>query len=169
MDEFELGPKMRALTDRQRLFVMELVQDPTISGAEAARRAGYSDSSQAAKVVACNLRQDKRIIEAMHELAGRRLRGVALKAAHRVDQMLDSKDERVVLKAALGVFDRVGFGAQSTVNVNQTTTDLSGKAIMDKIAALGERLGVDTTMLLGRPQAPSAPVVDAEFSEVKDG
>lgn len=158
---------MRALTERQRLFVLELVMDPTLSGAEAARRAGFSDVSEGAKVRACMMRQDKKIIDAMHEMAGRRLHAVALKAIHRIDEALDSEDGRLRLKSALGVMDRVGYGAQSTINLHQTTMDLSGKAIMERIRALADKLGVDQGRLLGGPAGPDP--VDAEFSEVKDG
>lgn len=160
--DYELGPKMRALTERQRAFVVELVLDPMLSHAEAARRAGYSDSSEAAKVTGHRLAHDQRIIDAMHEQAGRRLRALSMKALHRVEQMMDDEDGKTVLKAALGVLDRVGFGAQQNININQTVTDQSGKAIMDRIRALADKLGVDKGKLLG------APVVDAEFTEVKD-
>lgn len=161
--EYELGPKMSALTDRQRAFVLELVMDPLLSRAEAARRAGYSDTSEAAKVTGHRLAHDQRIIDAMHEQAGKRLWSISLKAAHRVDQMIDSEDDKIALKAAVAVLDRTGFGAQQNININQHVTDNSGKAIMDRIRALAERLGVDEGRLL------KAPTLDGEFSEVKDG
>jgi len=166
-DDFEFGPKMRALTERQRLFVLELVMDPLLSKSEAARRAGYSDLSEGAKVTAHRLIHDQRIIDAMHEQAGRRLWSLSMKAVHRIEQMLDSEDGKTVLKGALGVLDRVGFAAQQNININQTVTDQSGKAIIDRIRALANKHGLDPQLLLSNK--PAAPVVDAEFSEVKDG
>jgi hypothetical protein len=141
--EYEFGPKMRALTDKQRAFVMVLVEDPLLSRAEAARIAGYSDSSEAAKVSASRLMHDTKIIEALHEQAGKRLWSISLKAAHRVDQMLDSEDEKVVLKAAVSVLDRVGFGAQQNININQTTTDRTGVGMLERIRALAAANGID--------------------------
>lgn len=166
-DEYELGPKMLALSEKQRRFVLELVADPLLSRAEAARRAGYSDVADGAKVRAHGLIHDQRIIDAMHEQAGKRLWALSMKAAHRVDQMLDSDDEKIALKAAVAVLDRTGFGAQQNININQTVRDESSKAILGRIEALADRLGVPVAGLLG--QKPAAPVVDGEFSEVKDG
>lgn len=158
---------MLALSERQRRFVLELVADPLMSKAEAARLAGYSDSSEGAKVTGHRLIHDQRIIDALHEQAGKRLWAISMKAAHRVDQMLDSEDDKVVLKAAVAVLDRTGFGAQQNININQTVRDESSKAILKRIEALADRLGVPVAGLLGAKQA--APVVDGEFSEVADG
>lgn len=166
VSEFEFGPKMQALTDRQRVFVLALVEDPLMSRAEAARVAGYSDSSEAAKVSAHRLMHDNRVIEALHEQAGKRLWSISLKAAHRVDQMLDSEDDKVALKAAVSVLDRVGFGAQQNININQTVRDESAKGLEDRIrraAAALLKLGSNPGELLGLPEP-----VDAEFSEVKN-
>lgn len=164
-DEWELGPKMLALSERQQRFVLELVADPLMSRAEAARLAGYSDASEGAKVTAHRLMHDQRIIDALHEQAGKRLWAISMKAAHRVDQMLDSKDDKVVLKAAVAVLDRTGFGAQQNINIHQTVRDESSKGILQRIEALADRLGVPVAGLLGAGKA-ARPVVEGEFSEV---
>jgi phage terminase small subunit len=161
--EFEFGPKMRALTEKQRAFVMVMVEFPGMSGAEAARTAGYSDAGEGAKVRACMMLQDKKIVEAVNEQAGKRLWAISLKAANRVEQLINSEDEAVALRAGLAVLDRVGHAPQQNININQTVTDQSGKALMERIAALAHRHGLDPAKLLGRP------VVDVEFSEVKSG
>lgn len=163
-DEFEMGPKMLALTEKQKRFVLELVADPLMSRSEAARLAGYSDSSEAAKVTAHRLMHDQRIIDAMHEQAGKRLWAISMKAAYRVDQMLDSEDDKVVLKAAVAVLDRTGFGAQQNININQTVRDESGKAILNRIEALADRLGVPVAGLLGA--RPSAPAIEGRFTVI---
>lgn len=162
-DEWELGPKMLALSERQQRFVLELVADPLLSRAEAARLAGYSDVAEGAKVTGHRLMHDQRIIDALHEQAGKRLWAISMKAAYRVEQMLDSDDERVALKAAVAVLDRTGFGAQQNININQTVRDESSKGILKRIEVLADRLGVPAAGLLG------PPVVEGQFSEVKDG
>jgi len=162
-EQFEFGPKMRVLTEKQRAFVMAMVEFPGQSHAESARMAGYSDHKERAKVTACLLLQDKKIIEAIQEQAGKKMWAISLKAAGRVEQLIDSDDPAVALKAALSTLDRVGIAPQQTINVNQHMTDDSGKAILERIAALSQRLGIPV------PQLLSKPVVDAEFSEVKDG
>lgn len=162
--EFEFGPKMRVLTERQRAFVMLMVEFPGMSGAEAARRAGYSDVSEGAKVRACNMLQDKKIVEALQEQAGKKLWAISLKAAGRVEQLIDSDDEAVALRAAGMVLDRVGHGASQNINIHQTVTDQSGAAIMERIKALAEKHGLDSAKLLGKPVQP---VIEGEFSEVE--
>lgn len=158
---------MLALTERQRRFVLELVADPLLSRAEAARRAGYSDHLERAKVTGHHLIHDQRVIDAMHEQAGKRLWAISMKAALRVDQMLDSADEKVALKAAVAVLDRTGFPAQQNINVHQTVRDEGSGAILKRIEALADRLGVPVAGLL--TAKPAEPVVDAEFSEVEGG
>lgn len=166
-DEPELGPKMRALNERQRAFVMAVIEQPGITQGEAARRAGYSASSDGLlRKTGHFLAHDERVIAAIHEVAGQRMRSSSLLAADVLVGLLGSGDEKVQLKAAGMLLDRVGFGAQQNININQHVTDNSGKAIMDRIAALADKLGLDKGRLLG---APAAPVLDAEFSEVKDG
>lgn len=163
-DQFEFGPKMRALSDKQRAFVMAMVEFPGVSNAEAARMAGYSDKAEGAKVVACRLMQDKKVVEALHEQAGKRLWAISLKAAARVDQLIDSEDDTVALKASLSILDRVGHAPQQNINVHQHVTDNSGKAIMERIHALAAKHGLDAQKLLSKPAA-----IDVEFSEVKYG
>lgn len=164
-DDHEFGPAMAALTERQRGFVLAMVETPGCSHAQAARRAGYSDASEGAKVRGFYLAHNPAVQAAIREEAGRRLNSLSLVAAN-VMMMVMLDDEAPLkekLKAASAVLDRTGFGAAQTINVNKTTTDRTGKAIMERIAALSQKLGVDATKLLSTGQPA---VVDAEFSEV---
>src|SRR5258708_6336252 len=131
--EFEFGPKMSVLTEKQRAFVMVMVEFPGTTGAEAARMAGYSDASEAAKVRACQMLQDQKIIEAIQEQAGKKLWAISLKAAGRLEILIDSDDDAVALKASGMVLDRTGLAAAQNININQTVTDNSGKAVMERI------------------------------------
>lgn len=160
-DEAELGPKMRALTERQRAFVLAVIEHPGITQGKAAELAGYQNSPGGYRVTGHMLSHDERVIAAIHEVAGQRMRSQSLLAATVLTQLLGSEDEKIALKAAGMLLDRVGFGAQQNININQTVTDNSGKAIMDRIKALASKHGMDAKRLLG------APVVEAEFSEVK--
>jgi len=163
-DDSDYGPAMAALSERQRSFVMALIEFPGITQAEAARRAGYSDASEGAKVRGHYLAHSPAVLAAMREEAGKRLNSSSLMAANVLltlltDEGVEPKDR---IKAAGMLLDRSGFGAAQTINVNKTTTDHSGKAIMERIQQLAQKHGLDPMKLLGAP----APV-DAEFSEVK--
>lgn len=162
-EEYEFGPKMRVLTEKQRAFVMAHVEFPLLSAAEHARMAGYSDAGEACKVAACRMLQDKKIVEAIQEQAGKKLWAISLKAAGRVEQMIDCDDPAIALKAALSVLDRVGHAPQQNININQHVTDNSGKALMERIQALAVKHGLDPQKLLTKP------VIEGEFSEVKSG
>lgn len=165
-DDEDFGPAMAALSERQRSFVMALIEFPGITQAEAARRAGYSDVADGAKVRGHYLAHNPAVQAAIREEAGKRLNSSSLMAANTLlailtDEGVDAKDR---IKAAGMLLDRSGFGAAQTINVNKTTTDRTGKAIMERIAALSQKLGVDANRLLG----PAPPVVEVEFSEVKE-
>jgi hypothetical protein len=168
-DEGEYGPKMAALSERQRRFVEIMIEQPAITRHKAVELAGYQNSNPEGaghRVTAHRLMHDDRILAALHEQAGRRLRSHSLMAADALVGLLASDDPKIQLKAAVMLLDRVGFGAQQNININQTVTDNSGKAIMERIRALADKHGVPMQQLLG---APAKPVVDAEISEVKDG
>ncbi len=155
---------MAALSERQRKFVLAMLLIPGCSHARAAREAGYSDVKEGAKVRGHYAAHNPRIQEAIREEARRRLDGLSVIAANvMMDAMLDPKvPTRDKLKAAGAVLDRTGFAAVQKIDV--TRKDESGVAVLDQIRQLAEKLGLPVQALLGRP---AAPVVDAEFSEVK--
>lgn len=164
-DEEEYGPAMAAISEKQRGFVMAMIEFPGITFADAARRAGYSDVADGAKVRGHYAAHNPAVQAAIREEAGKRLNASSLTAANVLmtlltDEAVDAKDR---IKAAGMLLDRSGFGAAQTINVNKTVTDRSGNAIMERIKQLAEKHGLDPQRLLG------APVVDAEFSEVKNG
>ena len=167
-DDPEYGPEMAALTEKQRAFVMAMIEFPGITQGDAARRAGYipSGSEGALRVAGHHCAHNPAVQAAIRAEAGKRLNSSSLMAANVLlglltDEGVEAKDR---IKAAGMLLDRSGFGAAQTINVNKTTTDRTGKAIMERIAALSQKLGVDASRLL----APASPVVDGEFSEVVD-
>lgn len=155
---------MAALSERQRAFVMAMIEFPGITQAKAAIRAGYRNSPGGMKVQGHYLAHHLGVQAAIREEAGKRLNSAALTAANVLVGFLTDKevDPKERIKAAGMLLDRSGFGAAQTINVNKTTTDRTGKAIMERIAALAQKHGLDAGKLLGAP-------ADAEFSEVKDG
>ena len=164
--EEELGPAMSALTVKQRGFVMAMIEFPGISHSEAARRAGYADLSEAAKVRGYDCAHNPAVQMAIREEAGRRLNSLSLTAANvmmmvMMDPAAPLKEK---LKAASAVLDRTGFGAAQTINVNKTVTDRSGTAVLARLKELASKHGFDPMKLLSDETA----VVEAEFSEVKE-
>lgn len=150
-DDVEYGPAMQALNERQRKFVLAMLEIPGCSHAKAARVAGYSDVKAGAKVRGHYAAHNPKIQEAIREEARRRLDGLSVIAANvMMDAMLDPKvPTKDKLKAASAVLDRTGFAAAQNINVNKTVTDNSGKALMERLEKAAALLGIDPAALLG--------------------
>jgi phage terminase small subunit len=166
IEEPEYGPAMMALTDLQRRFVLAMLEIPGCSHARAAREAGYSDASEAAKVRGHYCAHNPAVQAALREEAGKRLNGLSVIAANvMMDIMLDEDgDPKTKLKAASAVLDRTGFAAVQKIDV--TRKDESATAVLDQIQRLSQKLGIPVRQLLTKP---AAAVVDGEFTEVSDG
>lgn len=164
-DDHEYGPAMSALNERQRAFVMAMIEFPGITQAKAAKLAGYQNSPGGLKVHGHYCAHHPAVQAAMREEAEKRINSGSLLAASVLLKMLtDSKVEaKDRIKAAGMLLDRSGFGAAQTINVNKTVTDRTGPAMLERIRALAAANGLDAVKLLG------GNVVDGEFSEVKDG
>lgn len=154
-DDREYGPAMQALNERQRAFVMAMIEVPGCSHAAAARRAGYSDHLDAAKVRGHYCAHHPAVQAAIREEAGKGLNAASLTAASVLLAMLtdDKVEPKDRIRAAGMLLDRSGFGAAQTINVNKTTSDRTGKAIMERITALAGKHGLDPMKLL-EPDEP---------------
>lgn len=150
-DASEYGPAMAALNERQRRFVLAMLDIPGCSHARAAREAGYSNVADGSKVRGHYAAHHPGVQAAIREEAGKRLNGLSVIAANvMMDVMLDEDvDAKTKLKAAAAVLDRTGFAAAQNINVNKTVTDNSGRAVMERIARAAAALGIDPAQLLG--------------------
>lgn len=142
---------MAALNERQRAFVMAMIEYPGITQGRAAEIAGYSASSDGLlRKTGHFLAHNPAVQVAIRAEAGKRLNSASLTAATVLmtlltDEKIEPKDR---IKAAGMLLDRSGFGAAQTINVNKTTTDRTGKAIMERIVALASKHGLDPQVLL---------------------
>lgn len=112
---------MLALRERERRFVWaylcNAMTDGRENGAQAARDAGYSDVAGGAKVRAHDLLHRDVILDAMNEVAGRELRGLAIPAVVALGKLIEKSDHQDHRKAIEMVLDRVGHGARVGVDV----------------------------------------------------
>ena len=142
-----LGPKMSALTEKQRRFVWAYFLTGG-EGAEAARQAGYSDTGEAAKVRACTLLQQDTILQAMHEVAWKSLRGLTLLATVKLERLLRKDDSPDQAKAIFGVLNRTGLGEKmlvehhhtGSIELNHTDAALEALAYLKSMAVPREKL-----------------------------
>lgn len=161
-----MGPAMRALNEKQRIFVSALA---VYGGeqSEAYRAAGYevtNDNSAAA--AASRLARSDGIVAAIKEEAIRRLDSSPMLAVSTLVELASYKnpDDKVRLKAANSILDRVGGFAGKTEHQIIIKDDRTTQELIDFIKHTAVANGLDPAALLGLP-APRN-VVDAEFSEV---
>lgn len=115
----DLGPKMLACSDLERRFIWAYLMNGG-DGAAAARAAGYSDVAEGAKVRAHECLQRDRVIEAMHEVSWKSMRGLSLAAVAETARILRQGTDADRLKAAFGILNRTGFGEKTTVQHHHT-------------------------------------------------
>ncbi len=156
----EYGPAFSQLTEKQKRFVLAMASDPFGSHAEWARNAGYSDVAEGARVSAHRLMQNERIQAATLEVAKGNLQtvGPALATAVLLEIAAD-RNHRDQMRAAELIANRVGL--HETQEIHVTHSNLTGQALLDRLAEVAARLGMDPVKLIG------ANVIEGEAEEVK--
>lgn len=118
-DDLELGPKMGACSLMERKFVWAYLQNGG-NGRQAALTAGYSDVKEGAKVRGSELLHRDRVIQALHEVAWKSMRGLSLVAVLQTENILRHGSPADRLKAAFGILNRTGFGERMQVEHHHT-------------------------------------------------
>ena len=158
------GPAMRALpTDRQRRFVIALLELGSMNHKRAVAMAGYNGDDNTLAVTAHRLFHDDQVQAAVHEEATRRLSSAKIMAVSKLLEIADTAPEpKDRLKAVGMILNRVGMHEKTEHHV--TTQDLSrtDEAMIERIKSLAGKLGLDQRALLGE-----AGVIDAEYTEVE--
>src|SRR5260370_19861958 len=159
IDEELLGPQMKALTVRRRAFVMAMFKNPFGSRTDWAKAAGYSDASQACKVKAHQAYHNPKVQAAIAEY-GRTLigtEGVVL-AIHGLLNIARNGEHPQHSREVEMILNRTGFAEKQQIEV--VHRDLTGDALMERIAGLAERYGLDTRKLLGPDASRERKVIE---------
>jgi phage terminase small subunit len=162
--DYELGPAMRKLNERQRAFVFAMLQFGTKNNTRAAIAAGYKENpndSNAICVTAYWLAHHPGVQEAIMEEAEKRLKAGAIMAVNHLLEIADdtSADKKDRLKAVEMILNRSGLHAKTEHKVAVTHTDATSDEMIKRIELLAGNLGLDAKKLLGN-------CVDAEYVEV---
>ncbi len=138
--EIELGPKMQALPERERKFVwFYLTNEGPPNGAQAARDAGYSDSSEGAKVRAHALLHRERVILALEEVGKKAFRGLLGPAVKATAAMIADPKHSDHAKTVSATLSRLGLVERSGVDVSvsgEITVNHTDAALNDLRALL---------------------------------
>jgi phage terminase small subunit len=162
--EGEFGPAMQALNDRQRAFVIALLETPNITHKAAAGLAGYSPGKGNHQAIqGYKLFHDDRIQAALKEEAERRLHSVtALAVSVVADIALNSVDEKNRLKAAGMILNRTGFHETSEHKITTKNVSQTDEAMIERLKDLAKQLNIPEGALL-----KEAGVVDVTYTEVR--
>ncbi len=172
MDEVaDYGPKMRALTERQRRFVVVRAQQPHLAQWKMAELAGYAGGEEVCKVIASNLFDRKDIVEALFEYAGHAMRANAFLAAQVLIEIASNKEAggAMRLKAATALLDRVGLGVQVQQEIRVEHTDRTGAALMERIRELAKKHGMDAQKLLAGQVSRETKLIEAKAEDADGG
>jgi hypothetical protein len=157
----ELGQAMRALTEKQRRFVLAYCEYPHATGTDLARMAGYAqkEGSRIWSKTASKMLRDPGIIAAIHEVLSKTYRGRG--AAIAQDVMLTIAKDRKhpkQLQAALALADRGGFAAAFEQKLTVEHRDQTSEAILGRISLALKRLGLDDPVRLAIEQKLGKPM-----------
>lgn len=158
-----LGPAMRVLNERQRMFVCALA----IYGGDqqsAYRCAGYAvTNDNSAQAASSRLANSAPVVEAIKEEALRRLDSSSMLAVSTLVELAGIKntDNKVRLNAANSLLDRIGGFAGKTEHKIVIKDDRTTAELIDFIKQTALANGLDPVKLLGGPS-----VIDADYEEV---
>jgi hypothetical protein len=170
----EWGPKMAALNERQRKFVLALFADDCPEegdgqGIWAAERAGYGNSdgtstSKVLGVIASRLLASDDVKRAIVEVGSGEYFAILPRKVRAVKHILRNKNHRDYARVAMAGIDRI-VPLETTHHLSiEDRRGPSPEAIervIQKIGQLCERFGL--------PARGSAPVIEADFHVVGDG
>jgi|SRR5579859_2843374 len=157
----DFGPKMQALSERERTFVVAWFH--TGSREKATMLAGYAHSSDnVLRNAAWRVWHRPRVQEAIREFAaGSVLMGGVPSALHAILEIAQTPGHKDQAKAAAMILDRTGFHPM-TESKSTVVHEVSGSERMRKFIAAAKALGKDPKELLGQ----MSDVTDAEFEEI---
>jgi hypothetical protein len=159
----ELGPAMRALNVRQRLFVEALLMQGNADQHRAAAAAGYTGTDEVLRSTGSRLARDDKVRAAIHEESIRRMESAAILATSVLVEIAGDSMHKDRLKASLAILDRVGLHATTEHKVTVKKEDDADK--IRAICLLADKLGLDKKILLGQ----AGVVIDAEFVDISPG
>lgn len=160
---------MKALSPPQRRFAMAAVMFPFAKDWQIAKAAGYAERSNGSLRVAAHRNfHDEGVLAAIRECADKEVRSTAMLGVATIKKIARRDEHRDQFKAAVWLAGMNDFAVAQNINVKQTVTDKTGAAMMERFEALARKHGLDPAKLLEDRQGLPV-VVDAEFSEVKDG
>ena len=148
--EYDWGPAMAALTDKQRMYVLAMASDPFGNPTQWAKAAGYSDVKEGAKVRGHELSHHPGVDAAIKEYSRQALGTLGpMMATAGLLRIAEKPDHPDHFKALLAIANRVGMNETTEHHVMVQHMDLRGDALLEKIRGLALKHGLDASKLIG--------------------
>ena len=171
MDEdlSDYGPRMLALNELQRRYVLAVVDNPSITHWKAAEAAGYGVGGEAStdqkrrdnqRAIGSRLAKNPRVIAAMHEEMGKRLQIGGMIGIMGLIALAKQPAHKFHVRACEALADRAGFVAVQRHEVKVQEVAPSREAMEVRVRELCGMLGIDPGRLLGGPK-----VIEGEAQE----
>lgn len=160
-----LGSAMLALTERQRKFVLYLLETGSDNASAAARAAGYGGNDSSIRVTGWRIAHNPKVQAAIREEGLRRMGASVLAVTSHLVDIATGRETRATvgerLKAMSMVLNRVGLHEMSEhkVSVEHTVDDAS---MIKRITHLATKLGIDPQKLLGQVTPIEIPAEEIE-------
>lgn len=159
---------MSALNPKQRAFVMAYVENGNANAAAAARAAGYGgdgtyeQQASTTRVTGWRLVHDKRVLEAIKELAQGYVTAAVYRAMSVLVEIAEDPTHKDRLAAAEKILNRAGMlvVAEQKITVEHRTTNRL--ELLERIKVLAEKTGTNVAHLL------EDHTTDAEFTPVEE-
>jgi phage terminase small subunit len=160
-EDFLGSEKMASLTDLQRRFVLAKLEDPSITNAAAALKAGAEAKTKGGLgSSAYNLAHNPDVMEALKEQAANMLHADALLGAAVMKEIALDRTHKDRMKAAQFLLSLAGL---QVVAKSEVVHAYDGDSLdkIKEIVALSKKLGLDPKSFLGEDYT------DAEFTPVE--
>jgi phage terminase small subunit len=143
----ELGPKLQACSERERIFAFAVATGIAETATEAARLAGYSDTaaSRGIRVTAHHLLHRPRVVEAIEEVCRTQFRNLVPLVIAAAKRVLENPEHDDHVKMIVSLLSRLGYGEKTAVDVN-----VSGEIAVDHTTAAIDDLRRLKTLGLSR-------------------
>jgi len=165
-NEDTYGPAMKKLTDARKRFVIAYVYYGGVrkSPLEACTMAGFGGTEQSRKTTSYRLMRDPAILAGLREETDKLMIGYGARAAHRLNELIDSESEKVSLDAAKSM---LGFaGHLMNRSEHRIVVEHEGRSTAELIEYVQQSMKKMAAMTPAQIAHMETEAVDAEFTEV---
>lgn len=165
--DYELGPAMKKLNERQRAFVIAMLDHGGIELKRCAIEAGYPDppaNPNYIRVQANRLAHDPTVQEAIREEGLKRMNSAAIAAPSVVMKIMNdtAAEPKDRLKAAEMIMNRIGMNPTTEHKVTVTHKDEDPAEMVKRIEQLMAKYKLDSQKAL------EGTLIEAEYEEVDE-